>query len=230
MSAFDDVFVGIPWRDTGDPYRKRNVDYVSQYLADITGRVVKGLDGETPTQAFSLPAARNAVVNEARRWGTPKVIICDADTIPSKESLEEAVRQVDDDGIILPFDLYRALSDRDSQRLIAGADPDTLPDIGTLDWSVGGVCVTTISGWDALGGQDERFTGWGCEDIAFSLVATALGRPLRRVNGTIHHLWHPRAVNPSDASYKANERLLQEYADASDIAEIVRQHNPNWNG
>jgi hypothetical protein len=49
------------------------------------------------------------------------------------------------------------------------------------------------SAFEALGGMDERFRGWGSEDEAFCRALQVLvGRPITGQRGEALHLWHPR--------------------------------------
>jgi hypothetical protein len=226
MPPHDDVYVAIPWRDTGDRDRRRSLMFVTSWLMGITGQPVHHADGQG--ERFSLAAARNAAVREARESGKHVVVICDADTIVDEDALQSAIELArTNNSVVLPFTLYRALGPEHSLQVINGRSPDLMPDIGWLDWSVGGVQVTTPETWDMLGGQDERFTGWGCEDTAFNLVADRMGHSHVRVEGTIHHLWHPQpeGKDTESESYKANAALLQRYVEAEDITEIVREHS-----
>lgn len=50
--------------------------------------------------------------------------------------------------------------------------------------------------WDSMGGFDERFRGWGFEDMAIqSLVVGLYGH--ERIEGDVYHLWHDRST-PGD--------------------------------
>lgn len=67
-----------------------------------------------------------------------------------------------------------------------------------LSWS----CCFAIPrpGWDRLGGFDERFRGWGFEDMAFQSASVGLiGH--ERVEGDLFHLWHPRSPGLGQAAY-----------------------------
>ena len=51
--------------------------------------------------------------------------------------------------------------------------------------------VVTRKTWDAVGGFDERFVGWGWEDVAFRCaVETVTGRELTKIASTCWHLFH----------------------------------------
>lgn len=73
--------------------------------------------------------------------------------------------------------------------------------------------------WDDMGGFDERFVGWGYEDMAFKSLVTSL-YPWDLVNGDVYHLWHPRSEErivkgqPSvtaSREYTVNARLGRRY-------------------
>ena len=89
---------------------------------------------------------------------------------------------------------------------------------------MGGAYVCQPRAWDSLGGQDERFTGWGNEDTAFSLVADRLQRCHLRVHGTIYHLWHPysESRDPEHPEHRANEALFASYVEAENMGNFLR--------
>jgi GT2 family glycosyltransferase len=80
--------------------------------------------------------------------------------------------------------------------------------------------------WERLGGFDERFVGWGWEDVAFSLAAQTLGGGMHRVAGTAWHLWHPQGPhhgNDQSPVWKRNKRRCEPYIDAfGDPAAMLR--------
>lgn len=70
--------------------------------------------------------------------------------------------------------------------------------------------------WEEVEGFDERFVGWGGEDIAFWCACSAVGGNYDRVaNAPVAHLWHPRtrADNEESATYPANDELMRRYLD-----------------
>lgn len=71
--------------------------------------------------------------------------------------------------------------------------------------------------WEAVGGMDERFRGWGYEDDAFgNCLRTLYGEPTW-ISGDAVHLWHPRIGRsgrdlwPGQASADDNLRLASRY-------------------
>lgn len=68
-----------------------------------------------------------------------------------------------------------------------------------LSWS----CCIAIPRrvWDDIGGFDERFVGWGFEDMAFmSLVCGLHG--WERIDGDVYHLWHDRTTDGAGRAAK----------------------------
>lgn len=73
--------------------------------------------------------------------------------------------------------------------------------------------------WDDVGGFDERFAGWGFEDMAWqSVVAGLYGH--ERIEGDVIHLWHPRSEErivkgqpafTASPQYLTNGRLGRRY-------------------
>lgn len=70
--------------------------------------------------------------------------------------------------------------------------------------------------WDAVGGFDERFIGWGGEDLAFWSACCAIGRRFERMPGDMFHLWHPRSWEENEGSptYPPNDVLMRRYINA----------------
>ena len=60
-------------------------------------------------------------------------------------------------------------------------------------WGQGGLAIFTRSTWDAIGGFNSRFTGWGNEDNDFAERVRHSGRKVRWIDRDavkIHHVWH----------------------------------------
>ena len=45
--------------------------------------------------------------------------------------------------------------------------------------------------FELVGGMDERFRGWGGEDVSFMRALDTLYGKHRTFNGPVYHLWHP---------------------------------------
>jgi hypothetical protein len=75
----------------------------------------------------------------------------------------------------------------------------------------GGLLVVTRAAFDAVGGYDESYQGWGYEDSDMNLrLLRTVGWD--RLPGWAWHLWHGREDNtPRPESKRAYPRLLKEY-------------------
>lgn len=225
----NDVLVCVPWRDRGNVNRTRALRYVVSNLKLSTGLPVTLVDGKRIK--FSLSAARNAAVDLAKEQGKSVVVICDADTLINHTSIMNAIELArTTESVVLPYTLVRYLTQRGTEKVLSNKlPPDEAPDLASFDWSVGGAFVTRPEVWDALGGQDEQFTGWGCEDTAFSIVAERMGRSHMRVEGIMNHLWHPSAEKETDPAYYFNAELLKKYGETDSIEDMVDENRKRRN-
>lgn len=217
-----EIAVFIPWRDKKDAHRLKSLRYVKNHLAKISG--VNPILIDSNTKNFSLAAARNNAVRTAKDLGASVVVICDADTLINPEALKMSIyTALSCDAIVLPYTLVRYLTKKSSSAVISNKiNPDEASDIASFDWSVGGAYVATVSAWSRAGGQDERFTGWGCEDVAFSIATRKLDVAFLRQEGIMNHLWHPSAEKSGDA-YEYNAELLQKYIENDNIMELISE-------
>lgn len=209
----------VPWRDT-DPDRAQAFGFVSTHLRNILpdARLVLADSGHQP---FNRAASRNHGVTLADEG---VVVICDADTIPEAEPLHAAINAAAMDGLLhLPYTHYRALSKAGTAAAHGGTALRGCHTELDLGGSQGGVLVMRANAWQATGGMDERFTGWGFEDAAFHAAITTLHGPVIRHTGTIHHLWHPSAIDFTSPQYAANKALCRRYEAAHGDPTAMRQ-------
>lgn len=81
----------------------------------------------------------------------------------------------------------------------------------------GGLYMIRRASYMLLGGQDERFKGWGGEDDAMSAKIALLDRIAVNRAGVAYHLFHPPAMRDpvGDPDYGENLSVLREYAASS---------------
>jgi len=220
------LFIGIPWQDSGSDHRTESFDAVMRHLALIFPGVdiATHASGHTP---FNLAACRNGLASEAFHGGYDVMLLCDADLVLDPHAAHAAVLAALEDSQLgkprmhLPFDILRALTPGGRRMVLDGADPDEAPAIDEFDWSVGGAIVCRPEVWWSVGGQDERFRGWGGEDTAFSCVASTLLGGLVRHIGAANHLWHPITVDQTSPEYIANFALLGRYGEAKGDSDAI---------
>lgn len=187
--------------------------------------IFEGYHEEGP---FNRSAAINRAAKEAGAWDV--AVIIDADILVDPRHVTEAVdRSWETRRVIWAHQdwrgVNRAATDRVLERpatllepRLAFLDP-AIEKTNPISWSC---CIAVPrTAWDAIGGFDERFRGWGWEDHAFAALAVAHnddgtgsawhggdGIPGQRVTeGSVYHLWHPRTPGSGTGSRDVNGRM-----------------------
>lgn len=215
----------VPYRSDGGR-RDRLWDFTRSWLREHHRDYPIYL-GASPDGPFNRSAAINHAARDAGDWDV--AVICDSDTVVAPDQLEEAVRRAHDTGLLVSaLTTVAELSSRSTARLLADPHSDlaTLGRIRTRrkdDMTQSSVIAVPRPLWDAIGGFDEGFQGWGCEDNAFWIAATlhggdgrsAGGEPLR-VHGAAYHLWHEKVskVKLFDPIFRTNFLRLRHYKKA----------------
>jgi hypothetical protein len=209
----------IPWRPA--PSRLDAFDrVVTWYRENLPELPIETIDtGDDP---FVLAACRNAAMAAAAE--DEVVVVGDADTIPERAALREAIRAAAGSPYVhLPYDEYRWLGRTGSADYAAGVALVDCTVEQLVEGACSGVYVATPRAWRSHGGQDEGFRGWGFEDAAWFLAhATLLGAPPRRHRGRVYALHHVGEVR-AGAAYDANAARMARYrAAAGDPVAMAR--------
>lgn len=162
---------------------------------------------------FNRSAAINRAAALAGDWDV--AVIIDSDVLVDPDQMREAVRAALNTGAMAqPFTVRYDLSRLGSERVMAGTTRDwRRMTARTYTDSVSCIIVVPRGLWNATGGFDEAFRGWGFEDNAYACAAVTMsGLPIHRVPGDLFHLWHPTAPEgkrgtPSHARNKARAAL-----------------------
>lgn len=157
-------------------------------------------EGHHDVGPFNRAAAINRAARDAGDWDVAVVI--DADVFLRESIVRAAVLNAHAKQIITwPHRRWRGFHESWTKRTIddrrdfgAEIDRDDMDILvertNPISWS----CCIAIprATFDDMGGFDERFEGWGYEDMAFqSLVVGLYGHA--RLEGDVYHLWHPRS-------------------------------------
>lgn len=189
---------------------------------------------------YDGPWNRSVALNDAARlagdWDV--ALISDADSFCSREQVVNAINTTVRTGLYtLAFERFCYLKPAGSTKIMEGFNGSWEP---LIEWTLREGCSSMLtvprSAWDAVGGFDEGFVGWGEEDVAFSIACQTMAprrytgaqgqtveqlrRGFHRIPGDCWHLWHPisETNNPNLPGYKANLARRGRYVDAA--------HNP----
>ena len=125
-----------------------------------------------------------------------------------------------------PYDRLIELSDSVSARWTAADSAGNITRLkgrqreqtGEFPPYCGGAYVIDAAFYREIGGQDERFSHWGCEDNAMSTRVLRLApRAIQLSASTAYHLYHPRSDGRyTHPQYSRNLALLSDYTSMND--------------
>lgn len=218
------VVVAVPWIDTKCPWRAQAREFTAAVWASYGVSVIYGVSDDKPV---NRARARNAAASQV---AADILFFADADMwVPEAQFLRAVALAGSTDRMVHAYTTHVKLNQATTRKLLGGA---TVPLLGQ---NVGGMSSGSFAVsralWDSVGGQDERFLGWGGEDRAFEFACHTLGGPAQRVEGQSFHLWHPRSPEllRNTPMRKANVALAIRYKQAAGggiAAGIVRGIKP----
>jgi hypothetical protein len=210
------VVVAFPWRpqESRVPAFQWVSDWFAQQLPDAPQ-----ITTDTPHQPFNLAACRNKAVNEAAELGADVVVVCDADVVPDPKALQSAIAAAARGGVHMPFHRMVYLSESETAAWMNNTKVVPARRSGRAN---GGTYVVSPSTWRQVGGQDERFRGWGGEDDGFVNAATTLST-LTRHKGLGRALAHDSGHRLTDPHWRLNSALAKRYSAASSNPAAMRR-------
>lgn len=169
------------------------------------------------------------------------LLVIDSDVhVPHAQVYKAVELAAQTDQMTVAFDERYALAERATAKILAGLVPVNhwnrmpleercrLPGHSRClmsNHNSNSHCVAYPRGlWDEMGGFDERFEGWGFEDMAVLSAALTLRGEPNRVPGRCYHLFHPRAQEREWAHphYGINEYGGQRYFKAVGDPDAIR--------
>lgn len=189
------------------------------------------VEGASPEGPFN----RSAAINDAARGSWDIAIVLDADVLAEASQVYAAADRVRQSGkVTLPYDRFVGLNQVMTARVLRGYEgPWERGARFRSDTHESSIVAIPRKLWDAIGGFDERFVGWGQEDVAFIQAARILGGGIERIPGVVFHLEHgARHLRGRGSSqYRANQERGERYRQArtpEEIRELLeeRQMNP----
>lgn len=242
----------IPYRQ-GDSWRQKAWGFVRcwyENLGDVMDEDVEliAMDGEPGpfNRSAAINAAAKAAVRalddaDTRSNRTDVYLIADADTFVDLDQCAVAIETARETGrLVHGFSSWHGLSAEGSRFVYNGGEigkdwtrnhwrkmaPETY-------WEPLSSCLAVPRTlFDAVGGFDERFQGWGYEDRAFFYACRTLGGLTLRVPGPAYHLWHSpasertTAVNPRSANRQLCARYEDANGDGESMLALLKERTP----
>lgn len=216
------ILVGLRLTDRAlhADYRRRNWGYArARWEAQLGWPIHEGHYDDEP---FSLARASNLAAAQAEPWDVAFYV--GADFILDDGSQAEAAiwKALHTGQLVFAHDTLVQLEADETEALIE-AGPVAAPSAAGIRHrnTFSGALAIPRPLWQKVGGFDERFVGWGWDDISFWAACETLGGGFQRVAGTMYHLWHPRsrAENEDSPEHPDNEVLGRRY--------LAARHNRN---
>lgn len=201
----------VPYR--ADPHRDRLLSFTARWR-DAVGQTVLA---PSPDGPFNRAAALNRAARDLLHAGADVLVIADGDVDIAPVQVKEAIGHALVTGCLtLAFDAYVGFHEVATERILGGEPIGHMVRPSTRRTHESSCVVIPRDVWDRVGGFDERFQGWGQEDVAFVHSVRLLAGPIERTRGPVYHLWHPKAAekNRLDPLWVANQRLGRRYREA----------------
>jgi hypothetical protein len=186
----------VPWRG-GNKYRERNWEFCKTWWAQFGWPVVEvEHEGE-------LPFNRSWTINEGARRGWPwdVLVAVDADVIEADpQQVVDGVRVAHEtQKLVVPHIAGHDLDDAGSKLLIADRPGWERRVQKKRPVCNSRVTIVPESVYEKVGGFDDRFQGWGHEDVAFYACARTVNG-MEQLPGIAYHLWHPLSLPKARAT------------------------------
>jgi len=172
------------------------------------------MEGHHLDGPFNRSAAINTAAKKAGDWDI--AVIADSDSFVHPEQLTAAVALAKKTRrLVIPHSRWVNVTMDESMEFLRSGQLlyDKKRDI--YNATVSSVLVVPREVWDSVNGFDQRFKGWGWEDVAFMEAVEVLAQGHIRLEGSVYHLAHARPeadVNRQlDPGYIANRNHWRNY-------------------
>ncbi|MBM7656473.1 galactosyltransferase-related protein [Neobacillus cucumis] len=215
---FENVSIIIPFQSDYGP-RAKAFEWIKRYYASTMpeAELCIGI-------IYDKEINKSRAINLAAKNATRDIlVIADADVVYDPNLILESIPLLEKGGFVVPFtDVYN-VEQYGTEKLLK-TKPAWPLNIKSeyayrSNWVyegfAGKLIVISRENFEAVGGFDERFIGWGGEDDAFSHAARTICGDLINIKGKVFHLWHPASSYQTNPHGRENGRLLHRYESAS---------------
>lgn len=163
------IGIVIPWRP--QPSRMAAKKFVVAHYKKMLPEA-KIYFADKKGGRWNISGSRNIGCDMAIADGCDVIVVSDADVYVQKETLIDACKYSFENNLCsLPFHHLGGIDEDEVPKFIKyGVDGKTEYRIKWTKAQMGGVCVITPKLFKLMNGWDERFTGWGYEDLAFRVA------------------------------------------------------------
>lgn len=200
-------------RRADNGHRDRLWQFAQVHWENLGFAIYEGDHTEGP---FNRSAAVNRAAELAGTWDS--AIIIDSDVLVDLARVKDGMVYSDEmSRIVFPFRTYQALNAGMTEMIMDGYHGSWTKGIRATFYDNRSACeIVPRSVWESVGGFDERFIGWGWEDVGFIHYSDALNGNHLRLVGDLWHLWHHRSPENNHASplFLANRDLAHRYLEA----------------
>ena len=182
----------------------------------------------------SPPFQKAASLNRAFRRSAGDVVIqADAEVFADPEQVAQLVSRAQEHGWSL-FERVIKMGQSSSDQVVLQSPGQARYDISVEDAENRVDCRRTGTWWGYLVAVrrdkwidlDERFTGWGYEDVAWRHAMATLVGPPGWVDGDLYHIWHPKTaqeMSGHSGQLKTNHSLYLHYARRKGKPDMMRK-------
>ena len=162
-----------------------------------------------------------AINRAAARTDADVFIIHDCDILLAnpQQAVDASLIAMSETSYVVAFSTLKVLDWEATHAVHKGASVTEQPVLEQVRRIWGNCFAISRTLFDQVGGFDERFRGWGAEDIAFLNACSTFGGK-HRVMGDAYHLRHPEPVK-DHASLTDNYALGARYAQADGDREAI---------
>lgn len=224
------VAVVVPWRG-GDSHRERSWKWCRTWWEQL-GWPIFEVEHPPPD-----PFSRSWCINEGARraWPWDVLVAIDADVFSDDaQRIRSAAESAAETGrLTIPHTAGADLSERGTRLLVAGRDGWERALYKQREVCTSRIWIMRRDLFELVGGFDERFRGWGHEDVAaFHSMRTLRG--VDHLPGTAWHLWHRPSfpIARRTPEWRAGNELVNRYLTADRqgwpaIKPILDERAPN---
>jgi hypothetical protein len=218
----------IPFKSDHGGFRDKNLYYIKKRYETLMPDV-ELIIGEDASEPFNHSRA----VNRAAAKATGDLfMVVDADVFFGTKLIDIIIQNEAFHPWIIPFSQGFKLSPKGSEEVLKSGQiklPTSFAEVdieSNCNFYGAFMNVMSREAFELVGGQDERFYGWGGEDESFARALDTLAGPHFRLYEPIFHLWHPPVEYYHSYRTKNDElkeRYIKNFGNVEAMKELIAE-------